>query len=267
MRQFLLKTVLACLTLPSVLLAERAGGYAQVDVIPGWRTDAGDHMAGIRIRMIPGWKTYWRAPGDGGIPPEFRFSASDNFRAFTPHWPVPSIFYENGMRSIGYQDEVVFPVTVYTQDADAPIDFAGEMRIGVCAEICIPVTLDFATVLPADGTRDPAIVAALVDQPLSAAEAGVGDVTCTVEPISDGLRVRTSIDVASTGPSEVVVVETADPGIWVSESLVDRDGNSLVATVDMVNIDGQGFALDRSGLRITVLGGQPAIDIHGCDAG
>ena len=98
------------------------------------------------------------------------------------------------------------------------IAIQGEILIGVCEEICIPVTLPFSAVLPVNGVRDAAISAAMGDQPMTQSAAKVGTVTCNIDPIADGLRMTTSIDVAATGASEHVVIEASDPRVWVSEA-------------------------------------------------
>ncbi|MEJ6404160.1 protein-disulfide reductase DsbD domain-containing protein [Yoonia sp. 2307UL14-13] len=266
MRQILLK-FLVILGLPALAVADPYDDLAKVEILPGWRMQSGIHMAGIRITLAPGWKTYWRAPGDAGIPPQFSFAGSGNIVGVTPHWPVPHVFYENGLQSIGYYDSVVFPLAIQSRDPDEDIEIDGVLTIGVCEEICIPVSATFDALLPSAGERDSAITAALINQPLSAAEAGVGEVICQIAPIQDGLKVTTTMEVGSTGGSEVVVVESGNPAIWVSEADVTRVGDALQATVDMVNTTGEAFALDRSALRFTVLGSEQAIDIQGCRAG
>ena len=261
----MLKSVfLACL--PTLVVAGPSDSPAQVEVLPGWRMQSGIHMAGVRITLAPGWKTYWRAPGDAGIPPQFSFAGSDNIASITQHWPIPQVFYENGMQSIGYYDSVVFPLAIQSLDPGAPITIDGAITIGVCEEICIPVSATFDAMLPSKGERDSAIAAALINQPISAAEAGVGDVICKIAPIHDGLKVTTTMAVEATGGPEVVVVETGNPAIWVSEADVTRVGDQLTAVVDMVNTTGDAFALDRSTVRFTVLGSTQAIDIQGCSA-
>ncbi len=262
-----LRAALVLLAVPTTIVAGPLDEIAKIEVLPGWRTASGDHMAGLRITLAPGWKTYWRAPGDAGIPPQFSFDGSSNISMVTPHWPIPVVFDQNGMRSIGYHDSVVFPITVATTDPQTSTQISGQIDIGVCEEICIPVTLTFDATLPVTGTRDSAITAALISRPLTQVEAQVGTVTCTIAPISDGLRVTTTVDVATTGPSEVVIVEAGDANIWVSEADVTRNGRQLRATVDMVHTSGTAFSLDRSAVRITVLGRDHAIDIQGCTAG
>ncbi len=265
MRILLLATALL-LPLPTFVVAGPYDDLARIDVLPGWRTASGDHIAGIQVTLQPGWKTYWRAPGDAGIPPRFTFTGSDDITSITPHWPTPEVFNQNGARSIGYFDTVVVPITVNSPDTSTPLQISGQLDIGVCEEVCIPVSLQFDALLPATNDRDGAIAAAMIDQPLSAAEANVGNVTCAIAPISDGLRVTTTLTMDSAGGQEVVVVEAGDPGVWVSEALVTRNGGQLTASVDMVNHDGAAFALDRSGVRITVLGSDQAVDIRGCSA-
>lgn len=240
---------------------------AQIEILPGWRTASGDHISAIKITLAPNWITYWRAPGEAGIPPQFSFSSSSPITSVTPHWPVPEVFDDAGLWSIGYYDSVIFPLTIGAAQASGDIQISGELTIGVCEEICIPVTYTFDTLLPENGTRDPSIVAAMADKPLTAEQARVGAVICTIEPISDGLRMTSQINVAQLSGSEFVVIEPSDPRIWVSQADVSRQGETLSATVDMVNPSGAPFAFDRSGVRITVLGENGhAIDLQGCSA-
>ncbi len=256
------------MALPTLVVAQDYSGMATFEVLPGWRTDTGDHITAVRVTLAPGWITYWRAPGEAGIPPQFSFTSDSAITSVTPHWPVPEVFDDAGLRSIGYEDSVIFPLTVDTDGLRGDIPMSGKLTIGVCEEICIPVTFSFDTLLPRAGVYDANIEAALEDAPLTRREAKVGDVTCTIDPISDGLRLTTEIDVASSGTSEFVVIEPGDPRIWVSQADVSRTGPTLSATVEMVHPSGQPFAFDRSGVRITVLGNDGyAVDLRGCSAG
>lgn len=262
----ILTSVLAlCVAAP--VWAGPADGVVELEILTGWRTQDGTHMAGLQVRLAPGWKTYWRSPGDGGIPPRFGWQGSQNLDGAAFHWPIPDVFEDNGMRSIGYTESLVIPVELSIPDAGRPAQMRGQVQIGVCHEICVPVLLDFDAVLPAGGTRDPMIVAALLDRPLTAREAGVGDVTCAIEPIEDGLRVTTRVDMAPMRGTEDVVIEAGDQQVWVSQPQTWRDGNTLFARSDMIHVNGGGFALNRSEMRITVLAGGQSVDIRGCGAG
>lgn len=237
---------------------------AQLDIIPGWVTPNGTHMAGLRVTLQPGWKTYWRAPGDAGIPPRFSWAGSENIAGAEFHWPTPEILDQNEVQTIGYHDSLVLPIELSPHNAGEPITLAGEVQIGVCEDICLPVTLSFNALLPTDGRRDGAITAALLNQPISAQEAGVTDVACAVSPTDNGIELTATLQMPMAGDDETVVIETQNPEVWVSQSDVTRDGDQLQATVDMIHFTDGSFALDRSDVRITVFGNYHAVNIQGC---
>lgn len=259
-------TSLALLAFPIASFAQSGEDLVQLEVRTGWRTADGSHIAALHLQLEPGWKTYWRAPGDGGIPPELRLTTGTGVVSARPHWPTPRVFDQNGMYSIGYYNDVVFPLTL-TTEPDQDVRLQGSLFIGVCEEICIPVTLNFDTLLPVTGEHDQMIQAALDDTPIPAQQAGVGRVACAVTPISDGLQMTAIIPLPQADGSEFVAVETGDPTIWVSEAQVRLDGANLSATVDLVPPYGQTITLDRSALRFTILAEGRAVDIRGCDAG
>lgn len=265
-----MKTVFALsafLALPAVSAAAMSPeGIVRGELLTGWRTADGTHIAGLRLSLAEGWKTYWRAPGEGGIPPRFDWAGSDNITGFSPSWPVPEVFDQNGLRSVGYTEVVVLPLTFEPDDPDADITVSGRIDIGVCEDVCVPMTLRVAATLAHDATRkDPRIVAALADRPLAAGDAGVSDVSCRIDPISDGMRVSAEIRMPRLGNAEEAVIELSEPPVWVSPVEVARSGGVLHASADLVPAEGAPFALARSALRFTVLAAGRAVDIRGCD--
>lgn len=242
----------------------RPEDLARLEVLPGWRAGEGRHIAGLRITLAPGWKTYWRAPGAAGLAPLLDLGGSEGVEGVEVRWPVPEVFDFAGMRSIGYHDAVTIPLDLAVGGGRARLE--GAIEIGVCDDVCVPVRLPFAADLPEPGRRDPLIAAALVDRPLTAEEAGAS-ATCAVAPSGEGLGITVRVAVEPQGAREVVVVETADAGLWVSEAEARREGGALVATAEALARDGGPAALDRSALRITVLGEGRAVEMFGCGAG
>jgi len=240
---------------------------AKVDILPGWRTKDGTQMAAIRVRLAPGWKTYWRAPGDGGIPPRFSWEGSKNLKAVQFHWPTPEVFTINGVRSIGYHDELILPMELTPASAsDEPIHARASVELGVCEEICLPMEVNLsADIFPGDA-EDAKIRASLSNQPVSARAIGIEGATCTVEQISDGLRITARVEMPDIG-SEIAVIELPDKTIWISQTDMGRQGAVMTATADMVPANAAPFLLNRSELRITVLGDEKAVEILGCPAG
>jgi DsbC/DsbD-like thiol-disulfide interchange protein len=94
--------------------------------------------AGIEIRLAPGWKTYWRYPGDSGIPPRFDFSQSKNVKSVTVRYPAPHRLTDESGTSIGYKGGVVFPLDIVPQNAAQPVMLAVKADYAVCEKICIP---------------------------------------------------------------------------------------------------------------------------------
>jgi len=255
---------LSCLT-AGAAPAQVADGIAEAGLLPGWRTDRGTHIAALRITLKHGWKTYWRTPGEGGIPPQFDWRGSRNVRSAEIHWPTPSIFETNGMRSAVYSGEVLLPVEFEAGDPAAPLYPVAEMSLGVCESVCVPVTLRFSAELaPHRARRDARILAAIGDRPETAAEAGAGHVSCDIQPIMDGLRIKASMALPPLGQDEFAIFELPDRTIWIGQSETRRKGEMLFASAEMVPPEARPFLLSRSDVRITVLSDDRAVSIEGC---
>ena len=147
-----------------------------VSILPGWRMADGTLMAALRFELAPGWKTYWRAPGEAGIPPRFDWRGSRNVGAVEVLWPTPQQTTTNGLRTIGYSHDLILPIRITPARTGEPVSLAGDLEIGVCSDICVPVETEVSLDLPlgGDGDRDPRIAAALAARPYTATEAGSG---------------------------------------------------------------------------------------------
>ncbi|WP_426613458.1 protein-disulfide reductase DsbD domain-containing protein [Bradyrhizobium sp. McL0616] len=167
-------------------------GHSAVRLLAGSRSGA-VLLGGIAFQIQPGWKTYWRNPGDSGVPPRFDFSKSENVDAVTIMWPAPLKFDDGaGGHSIGYHDQIVLPLRIVPKTADKPVTLRAEINYAVCEKLCIPVEanaeLGFNSVA---STEDGALFAALDTVPKPAT---IGD--------PSPLTIR---DVKRDGPKNVVV--------------------------------------------------------------
>lgn len=104
----------------------------------------------IEIELAPGWKTYWRSPGDAGVPPHFDFSASSNAKAAPVEFPAPERYDDGYAASNVYHDRVLLPVRFTVADAAKPVTLDVTMDIGICEEICVPVKLQTSLDVLAD---------------------------------------------------------------------------------------------------------------------
>jgi len=94
---------------------------------------------GLEIALEPGWKTYWRSPGDAGIPPVVDWSRSTGVAGFDLRFPTPVRFGEEDAVSIGYTEPVVLPIDLTLADRAAPATVDLDVQIGLCHDICVPL--------------------------------------------------------------------------------------------------------------------------------
>jgi DsbC/DsbD-like thiol-disulfide interchange protein len=117
--------------------------------------------AGVELKLSPGWKTYWRYPGDSGVPPRFDFSQSTNVKTATVLWPAPHRFADGSGHSIGYRDAVIFPVQIIPQDKSQPVTLRLKLDYAVCEKLCVPVDASAALALSGGpSAQDGALAAA-----------------------------------------------------------------------------------------------------------
>ncbi len=268
MNRYCIALVLALIGPGIQALANPPEDVVVLTVLPGWQDNDGERVIGLHLNLKSGWKTYWRAPGDAGIPPSFDWRGSRNLAGVAVEWPTPEVIDQGGVMTLGYAGEVTFPLRLTPSQGGKPIRLKGKIELGVCKDVCIPVTLSLSETLPVEGgERDPRIVAALADRPHSAREGGVTRVACRIMPIKDGVGLSAEIDLPRTGAREMAIFEVADPKVWVAQGRTVRAGGRLTADASLYHENGQAFAVNRSGIRITVLGGGYAVDIQGCPAG
>ncbi|MGQ7792275.1 protein-disulfide reductase DsbD domain-containing protein [Faunimonas sp. B44] len=121
----------------------------------------GDELkGGVEIALEPGWHTYWRNPGDAGVPPQFDFSGSANVERVEVRFPAPERYDDGTSVSAVYRDHVVIPLAISPRRAGA-VTLKMSAMLGVCAEICIPTDAEAEVTLAAESAGDPVAKAQL----------------------------------------------------------------------------------------------------------
>ncbi len=113
----------------------------------------GPLILGLQFRLEPGWKIYWRFPGDTGFPPQFDWSGSTNLGQATVQWPLPKRFDTFGLTSFGYGDQVVLPIRMVPEKPGDPVRVKLALYYGICKEVCIPHDATFSLDLAAGPGR------------------------------------------------------------------------------------------------------------------
>lgn len=134
--------------------------------------------AGLDLVLQPGWKTYWRMPGDaGGLAPSFSFEGSKNLAEAEVLYPVPMRLPDPAGVSIGYKDAVTFPIRIVPLKRGEPVDLKLSAEYGICREICVPAEAKLSLTIPTSGlpAATSVLQSALAAVPTRAGAARPGD--------------------------------------------------------------------------------------------
>ena len=125
--------------------------HGTVRLISGGATAGGGETLdlGLQFLMKPGWKVYWRSPGDAGFPPEVNWTGSTNFAHAKMEWPAPARFSVLNLETLGYRKEVVFPITASVLEPGKDVALKARVRFLTCDDICVPYEANLTLKLPA----------------------------------------------------------------------------------------------------------------------
>lgn len=93
----------------------------------------------LHFKLKEDWKTYWRSPGQGGTPPKLKLSNSENIANVIWHWPTPERFDVLGVETIGYQENVTFPLQLIPENATKPVTIDGVVSVAACMNYCTQI--------------------------------------------------------------------------------------------------------------------------------
>lgn len=231
------------------------------------RSEGGSQLfrAGVELKLAPGWKTYWRYPGDSGVPPRFEFDASENVKSVTVLWPAPQRFNDTEGATIGYKNNVVFPLRIEPKDGSKPVTLRLKLDYAVCERLCVPVEAKAG--LAVDGKADAGEIA------VSAAEAAVPKVQAlrasaplslwNVVADSASKPTRVFIDVVAPGDGPVALFAEGPTPDWALPlpEPVDGAANPRMKRFAVV-LDGipSGASAKGAVLKLTAVSGGQAIE-------
>lgn len=263
--------------LAATLLAAFVAGAARAEDASPWQRDAhsavrllagsrsgGVLLGGIAIQLEPGWKTYWRMPGDSGVPPRFDFSKSDNVESVTVLWPAPMKFDDGaGGFSLGYKKQVVLPLRIVAKNNDKPVTLRAQISYAVCDKLCIPAEasseLTFASVA---STEDGNLAAALDTVPKPA---NIGDaLPVTIRDIRREGDRNVIVDVGVPEAREVSLFVEGPNADWALPipKLLENGPPGVKRFV--FELDGlpPGAKADGAALKYTLVGGDRAYEFN-----
>jgi DsbC/DsbD-like thiol-disulfide interchange protein len=237
--------------------------HSAVRLLAGSRSGA-VLLGGIAIQLQPGWKTYWRTPGDSGVPPRFDFSKSENVEAVTVMWPAPMKFDDGaGGSSLGYKQQVVLPLRIVAKNADKPLTLRVAINYAVCEKLCIPVDasaeLAFTSVA---STEDGALSAALDAVPKPA---NIGDPNpITIRDVKREGKTNVLVDVAAPETKDVSLFVEGPTPDWALPvpKLVEHSPPGVKRF--SFELDGlpPGAKPEGAALKLTLVGGDRSYEFN-----
>ena len=239
--------------------AWEAGPKADVRLIAA-TTAVGDLETlplGVEVKLQDGWKTYWRSPGDAGIPPQVDFEGSTNVAATDFRWPAPGRFQYFDLETFGYSKQVVFPIDVALARPGEPASLRARVDLLVCDDVCIPHTMNVSLELPS-GPAAPSDHANLINQYSSQVPGDGSGVGLTLEDARfSGPPEKPLLEVAFRGAvpfdNPDVLVEGFEDHVFSKPEFEVTDGGMLVlARMNAEDIFGEGKPVDLAAQPLTL---------------
>jgi DsbC/DsbD-like thiol-disulfide interchange protein len=229
--------------------------------------DGATLRAGVEIRLAPRWKTYWRYPGDSGVPPRFDFAQSSNVKSVTLSWPSPRRFVDDGGQAIGYEGDVIFPLRILANNPAQPVVLRLKIDYAVCEKLCVPA--EGSAELPLAATavasaNEPALAAAEARVPKPAS---IGDrSTLAIRSLQKdpGVRfARVIVDVAAPDGEEVDLFAEGPTSDWALPLPTPIAGGPPGLHRFAFDLDGvpPGRSTKGAVLTLTAVAGRSAIEV------
>jgi len=220
-------------------------------------------LGGIEFELQDGWKTYWRTPGDSGVPPRIDFSKSDNVETVTPLFPAPMKFPDGaGGTSYGYHKHFVLPLRIVPKEADRPLTLRVTINYAVCERLCLPVDAELELpFVEAVSAKDAELSAALNTVPKPAAIGDAGPLAIR-EVSRDGNRVY--VDVVKPQSARIELFVEGPSASWSLPEPKPVDHSPSGLSRFAFDLDGVPPDAKPAGasLRFTVVGNDGAYEYN-----
>ena len=218
--------------------------------------------AGIEIKMQPGWKTYWRYPGDSGVPPHFDFSGSENLKTATVLYPAPHLFTDETGQSLGYKDRIIFPLVISPLQPGKPVRLRLKADYAVCEKLCVPAEgRAELTLIPDDSSQDSALTAAEARVPKQVTAAQLG---LTVRRTNDGTKPLVAVDLGAPAGNPIDLFVEGPTPQWALP-IPKRSKTAPAGRAQFsFELDGLPPGVDPKGqvdLTFTVVTGERAVEV------
>jgi DsbC/DsbD-like thiol-disulfide interchange protein len=238
--------------------ADNEGGRMRLVALP---PDAdGKIRAGLQIEPKPGWITYWREPGNNGIPPQVTIAADGGVTLDRMFYPIPKHIADGRVDEIAYDAPLTFPLEL-SATGGTPKEIKANAFIGICKDICVPfqavLTLELSPAARSRPEEEQILSAAAARLP----EAPSPDFQVTAHALSDDRKELSLSVTLPEGGSRVPDVIVAGPGGYVFTKQLDgkRDNRDFTTTVAIGKLP-KNYDIHGKSWSVMVIDGARAIE-------
>ncbi len=217
---------------------------------------------GIEIKMQAGWKTYWRYPGDSGVPPRFDFSGSENLKTARVLYPAPHLFTDETGHSLGYKDSAIFPLVITPQQSGKPVRLRMKIDYAVCEKLCVPAEGSAELSLaPGDSSHNAALTAAEARVP---EQVPAAQLALTARRVNAAAKPLVAVDLAVPAGQVVELFVEGPTPEWALPIPTPAQGAPAGHAQFGFELDGLPPGVDPKGsfeLTFTVITGERAVEV------
>ena len=112
--------------------------FVDIEILAGKKNNS-KFLGGIKVTLLPEWKIYWKNPGDAGLPPSISLENGNNIKSINLLFPSPTRFNFYDIETLGYENEVIFPIEIQVLDSNIPLSGQLVFDAQVCSKICVPI--------------------------------------------------------------------------------------------------------------------------------
>ena len=221
--------------------------------------------AGIEVRLKAGWHTYWRYPGDAGVPPRFDFTGSQNVKSLDVLWPAPQRIPEQGLTVIGYTGDVILPLAIVPQNWGKSVTLRVKLDYAVCEKLCVPAEGKAELVLAGSASsQDAALTAAEARVPKKLALGEGSPLAIRSVRREDGPgRPRVLVDVAAPPGASIALFAEGPTPEWALPVPTAVEGAPAGLQRFAFELDGAppGAKYEGAAVTLTALAGNIAIAV------
>jgi thiol:disulfide interchange protein len=191
-------------------------GAVEVQLVSNYdgKPPPGDQLKiGLVIKHDPHWHTYWRNPGDSGLPTEIQWKLPEKWTVGAIEWPVPKRIPIGPLVNFGFEGTLLLPVKLVVPDNTASFTtvttITAKVQWLMCKDVCIPGEADLALMIGGAGSGKPTAHKGLFD---SAHQTAVQNYDKSQQPLKASFSADSSVAKIRLPLGDSGLVVDAKPG-------------------------------------------------------